>query len=404
MVSMRWITVLLLAACATPDREAPPSPAAPQPPPAAARRSLATAICAKSSRRIGVTLEGNTAFLKQGELEASERVLYWTADLAANVHALAVSDRAPKRCSIVGDCHALVLLDCGDGYLELFGGPSPSLRPEANQARFDAGQWLDLISLEPDRDVPDMLVRTRWQLTDSPESPRQEVDCPTVDANATRLSDATSTPMKGLDLQLGKRLAPMLLPGETFRIPLGPLATYNPLRAIGHVQPGSSAGIVFTTGECVLNEWFYAFGGLGVDLTLDPAPLVRLPNGSRRALLLVKALGTNQRTLADEPGDPPTSHGRDLVFAVDERRVTIVADTDTELGERVAYLRLEQQRDQIWLLTTSAGRKQQRRLFDVKNGEFEQPAGLDSPRRRPDVQTPDDAPAPRSTDPSAAPE
>jgi hypothetical protein len=60
------------------------------------------------------------------------------------------------------------------------------------------------------------------------------------------------------------------------------------------------------------------------------------------------------------------------VFAVDERRVTIVADTDAEVGEQVVYSRLEQQQDEIWLVTTSASRKQQRRLYEVSTGEFEQ--------------------------------
>jgi len=379
---MVWtrLVVLLLAACAAPDHEAPPAPAASAPAPAPPR-TPATALCASTSERFEITRESGTAILKlkRDPLATSERVLYWEADLAASVHALAVSDRIPKECGILQNCHVMVLVDCGDGYVVKVTGPSPSVRPEANPARFDAGQWLDLVSIEPSRDAPDLSLRTRWLLPDDGSTPaRREVDCPTVDAGATPLSAVRATPLspvpasplKALDLQPGKRLPPQLIPGETFRIPLGPLATYNPLRAIGYVVPGKSAGIVFATGECVINEWFYEFGGHGVELSLDPAPVVPGRNGSPRALLLVKALGTRRRALGDSLGDPLDSHRRELVFAVDERRATLVADTDAEVGESVVYSRLEQQQNQVWLVMTSASRKQRRRLYDARRGEF----------------------------------
>jgi len=378
MTRHTWSVALLLAACATPEREARPAGASGGAPasalPGAALstptpRAPAAAVCDSNTTRLEVRRKGDEALLEEdARFGPSERVYYWGAELAANVHAIAVSDRAPKDCAIVGECQALVLVDCGDGYTKLLGGRSPTIRPEPNEARFAAGQWLDLVSLEPSQEVPHLLVRTRWQFTDGPERPRREVDCPTVDASASRLSEASSTPMKGLDLQVGKRLPPVLLPGETFRIPLGPLATYNPLRAIGYVKPGRSSGIGFAMGECVLEEWFYAFGGVGVELTLEPAPIVRLPDFGR-ALLLVKAQGINRRKLEDDANVPPTSHARELVFAVDERRVTIVADTENE-AVPVSYSRLEQHQNQVWLLVTSANGKAQRKLYDARAGEF----------------------------------
>jgi hypothetical protein len=371
---MVWtrLGVVLLAACATPAPDAAPAPAAaatPAPP-----HTAAAALCARSSDRIEVRREWDKAILtlKRDPVATSERVFYWDADLAASVHAIAVSDRAPKECALLENCHVMVLVDCGDGYaVKLGGGPSPSVRPEANPARFAAGQWLDLISIERSRDAPDLSLRTRWLLDDASERSPREVDCPTVDAGSTRLSAAGATPLKALDLQPGKRLPPGLLPGETFRIPLGPLATYNPVRAIGYVEPGKSAGIVFTTGDCVLNEWSYAFGGLGVDLVLDPAPTVPGRNGSPRALLLVKAVGTSRRAPGDSLDTPLASHRRELVFAVDERRAALVADTDTEAGEQVMYTRLEAREARVWLVTTRANQKEQRRLYDARAGEFE---------------------------------
>src|SRR5262245_45883231 len=105
MLWTRWFAVLLMAACATPEGEAPPPPAVPAAPPSptAAPRTPQAAICAKASGRIGITLDGNTAFLKLNELEAAERKLFWNVDLAANVHVLAVSDRPPKGCDILED-------------------------------------------------------------------------------------------------------------------------------------------------------------------------------------------------------------------------------------------------------------------------------------------------------------
>jgi hypothetical protein len=153
------------------------------------------------------------------------------------------------------------------------------------------------------------------------------VDCPGVDATQQPLGQA-AYPLEGLNLAPGKPLPPLPLPNELFRVPLQWPATSGGLMAIGFEVPGDAGGLAFVYRGCLLNTWFYSFGGNGVELTLHPA---MRPIG-HPALLLIEAGGLargyypNPETSEDHVES--SLQPRWLVFAVDEARARLLVDSD----------------------------------------------------------------------------
>ena len=306
------------------------------------------------------------------------RLKLWETELAGSgTRAVAISNEVPT-CRAAGRCTAEVWLECAHGrYIQVLGGASSAVLADSTRTEVGGRAWLDLFDVNPAPVENPARERRRWSFNGLDYN-QQTVDCPRVDATQTHLGEP-AYPLEGLKLAPGKLLPSQPLPNELFRVPLEWPAASGGLTAIGFEVPGGAAGLAFVYRGCLINTWFYTFGGNGVELTLHE---VVHPFGLP-ALLLVEANGWARGYFPDpEHSDEhvdPSLEPRWLVFAVDTSRARLLVDSEAFPALREGPVSLALLGKTV-SLSVGQGPGAQRFRYDAKRESF---SGLSDPSKRP---------------------
>jgi hypothetical protein len=259
----------------------------------------------------------------------------------------------------------------------VLGGASSAILPDSSRTDVGGRAWLDLFDVNPDPVENPARERRRWSFNGLDYN-QQTVDCPRVDATQTHLGEP-AYPLEGLNLAPGKLLPSQPLPNELFRVPLEWPAARGGLTAIGFEVPGDAAGMAFVYRGCLINTWFYTFGGNGVELTLHE---VVHPFGLP-ALLLVEANGWARGYFPDpEHSDDHVEASlqpRWLVFAVDASHARVVVDSEAFPDLSESPVALTSTGSNVSLVV-GKGAGAQRFRYDAKRETFN---GWNTASRRP---------------------